>query len=113
MFCLQQGDPGLCAGRTGGFVPDACLYLADVGAAQQQHAQTALADAAADGVGQLAVQHGLVEGQLPAVITAGHGQLLIHALGADADAHAAQLIAALQRLVLSALFSSNKPPVLP
>ncbi len=64
VFCLQQGDPGLCAGRAGGFVPDACLYFADVGAAQQQHAQTALADAAADGVGQLTVQHCLVEGRV-------------------------------------------------
>ena len=60
MFCLQQGNPGLCAGRAGGFVPDACLYFADVGAAQQQHAQTALADAAADGVGQLTAQPAMV-----------------------------------------------------
>ena len=70
-----------------------------MGAAQQQHAQTALADAAADGVGQLAVQHSLVEGQLAAVVAAGGGELAVHALGADADAHAAQLVAALQRLV--------------
>ena len=70
MFCLQQGDPGLGAGRAGGFVPDACLYFADVGAAQQQHAQTALADAAADGVGQLTVQHCLVEGESqPAMVS--------------------------------------------
>ena len=99
VFCLQQGDPGLCAGRAGGFVPDACLYFADVGAAQQQHAQTALADAAADGVGQLTVQHCLVERQGAAVVTACHGQLPVHAFGADADAHAAQLVAALQGLV--------------
>ena len=70
-----------------------------MGAAQQQHAQTALADAAADGVGQLTVQHGLVEGQLAAVVAAGGGELAVHALGADTDAHAAQLVAALQRLV--------------
>ena len=70
-----------------------------MGAAQQQHAQTALADAAADGVGQLAVQHSLVEGQLAAVVAACGGELAVHALGADADAHAAQLVAALQRLV--------------
>ena len=44
-------------------------------AAQQQHAQTALADAAADGVGQFAVQHSLVEGQLAAVVAAGGGEL--------------------------------------
>ena len=63
-----------------------------MGAAQQQHAQTALADAAADGVGQFAVQHSLVEGQLAAVVAAGGGELAVHALGADADAHAAQLV---------------------
>ena len=45
----------------------------------------ALADAAADGVGQLTVQHCLVEGQGAAVVTACHGQLPVHALGADAD----------------------------
>ena len=54
----------------GGCVPNAGLHFANVGAAQQQHAQTALADAAADGVGQLTVQHGLVEGQGTAVIAA-------------------------------------------
>ena len=64
---LQQRNARLGAGLTGGSVPDAGLHLADVGAAQQQHAQTALADAAADGVGQLTVQHGLVEGQSTAV----------------------------------------------
>ena len=60
---LQQRDACLFAGLAGGGVPDAGLDLTDVGAAQQQHTQTALADAAADGVGQLAVQHSLVEGQ--------------------------------------------------
>ena len=59
---LQQRDACLLTGFAGGAVPDACLHLTDVGAAQQQHAQTALADAAADGVGQLTVQHCLVEG---------------------------------------------------
>ena len=64
---LQQRNARLGAGLAGGSVPDAGLHLADVGAAQQQHAQTALADAAADGVGQLTVQHGLVEG--PAMVS--------------------------------------------
>ena len=40
-----------------------------------------------------------MEGQGAAVIAARHGQLLVHALRADADAHAAQLVAALQRVV--------------
>ena len=46
------------------------------------------------------VQYGLVEGQGAAVVAASHGQLLVHAFRADADAHAAQLIAALQRVCL-------------
>ena len=54
----------------GGCVPDAGLHFANVGAAQQQHAQAALADAAADGVRQLTVQYGLVEGQGAAVVAA-------------------------------------------
>ena len=70
----------------GGCVPDAGLHFANVGAAQQQHAQAALADAAADGVRQLTVQYGLVEGQGAAVVAASHGQLLVHAFRADADA---------------------------
>ena len=40
------------------------LDLADVGLAQQEHGQAGLADAAADGQGQLVVQQHLVEGQL-------------------------------------------------
>ena len=40
-----------------------------------------------------------MEGQGAAVVAASHGQLLVHAFRADADAHAAQLIAALQRVV--------------
>ena len=63
----QQGDTGLGTGFAGGFIPHAGLHFTDVHTAQQQHAQAALADAAADGVGQLAVQHGLVEGQGAAV----------------------------------------------
>ena len=70
-----------------------------MGAAQKQHAQPALADAAADGAGQLAGQQRLVEGQGPAVVAAGLGQLAVQALGADPDAHAAQLVAAGQRVV--------------
>ena len=46
--CLQQRDACLGAGFAGGCVPDAGLHFANVGAAQQQHAQAALADAAAE-----------------------------------------------------------------
>src|SRR5699024_4335238 len=96
---LQQVDAGLLTGFAGGGVPDGGLHLADVGAAQKQHAQPALADAAADGAGQLAGQQSLVEGQGAAVVAAGFGQLAVQAFGADPDAHAAQLIAALEGVV--------------
>src|SRR5699024_3581765 len=96
---LQQVDAGFFAGCAGGGVPDGSLHLADVGAAQKQHAQPALADAAADGAGQLAGQQRLVEVQGPAAVAAGLGQLAVQAFGADPDAHAAQLVAAGQRVV--------------
>ena len=77
-------------------VPQGGLHLADVGLAQQQHAQAALADAAADGQGQLAVQQHLVEGQLPAVVAAGFGELRIQGLRVHPDAHGGDLQGALQ-----------------
>ncbi len=43
------------------FVPQAGLHFADVAGADHQHTQTALADAAANGQGQLARQQHLVE----------------------------------------------------
>ena len=52
---LQQQDAGLAAGRLRGLVPEARLHLADVARADHEHTQTALADAAAHGEGQLAV----------------------------------------------------------
>ncbi len=55
LFVLQQPDPGLFAGLYGSVIPDAGLNLANVGAAQHQHGKSALADAAADGQGQLTV----------------------------------------------------------
>ena len=67
---LQQRNPRFLTSALGLFVPDAALDFADVGAAQEEHTQTALADAAADGVGELAVEQFLVEGQFPAVIAA-------------------------------------------
>ena len=48
---LQQGNTCFCKCLIGFVAPDACLYLADVGVANQQHAQTALADTATDGIG--------------------------------------------------------------
>ena len=67
---LQQRDPRFLTGAFGFFVPDAALDFADMGAAQEEHTQAALADAAADGVGELTAEQFLVEGQLPTVVTA-------------------------------------------
>ena len=62
-----------------------------MGLAQEQHGQPGLADAAAHGQGELAVQEHLVEGQLPALVAAGQGELLVQGLGAHPDAHGGQL----------------------
>lgn len=75
---LQQDDACFLAFFHGFGIPDAGLDLADVAGADHQHTQAALADAAADGVRQLTVQYGLVEGQGAAVVAASHGQLLVH-----------------------------------
>ena len=45
-----------------GFGPDTGLHFADVGFLEQVHAQTTLADAAANGVGEFAGEQCLVEG---------------------------------------------------
>ena len=59
---LYQGDAGVAA-LTDHFVgPDAALNLADVGFAEEVHAEAALADAAADGAGEFAGEQALVEG---------------------------------------------------
>ena len=59
-----------------------------MGAADHQHAQAALTDAAADGQRQFAVQQHLVEGQGSAIIAARQRQLAIHRFGIHANAHA-------------------------
>ena len=48
-----------------------------MGAAQQQHAQPGLSNAAAHGIGQLAAQQRLVEGQGTAVVAAGGRKLAV------------------------------------
>ena len=44
--------------------PQRALNLPDVGFSQEEHTDTGLADAAADGVGQLFFNNSLLEGQL-------------------------------------------------
>ena len=64
MRIYSRMDPGFLTLFHGLGVPDAGLNLADVAVADHQHAEAALAHAAADGLWQLAVQQHLVEGQL-------------------------------------------------
>ena len=90
-YALQQHDARILAGLARGFVPQGDLYLADVRGADEQHAQAALADAAAHGQGQLAIQQHLVEGERAAVVAAGDRQLGVEGLGVDADTHGRDL----------------------
>ena len=61
-FCrLQQHDPRFPAALHRLVVPHARLYLADMRAADEQHAQAGLADAAADGQRQFAVEQRFME----------------------------------------------------
>ena len=52
---LEQHDTGFGTCFGGFLIPNARLHFSDVSAAQKQHTQTGLPDAAADGQGQLAV----------------------------------------------------------
>ena len=70
-----------------------------MGAAHHQHAKTALADAAADGQGQLVVEELFVEGQLPAVIAAGDLQLVVQGSSVHTDAHGGDLQSAAQHII--------------
>ena len=63
------------------------LYFADMRFLQQEHTQTALPDAAADGCRQLAVeQHGM-EAECAPLLGIAHLQLLTQTLRAHAYAH--------------------------
>ena len=68
-------------------------------ASQEQHTETALSDTSADTVGKFPIQQGFVEGERPALIMAGDGQLTVKALRADPDSHAADLIAAAEGVI--------------
>ena len=67
--------------------------------AQEEHAQPGLADTAADGQGQLALQQHSVEGQLPTLLAAGGGQLLVQSGGVHPDTHGGQFKSPLQHRV--------------
>ena len=67
--------------------------------ANEQHAQAALADAAAHRQGQLARKQHLVEGKGAAVVAAGDRQLGVKGFGVDANAHGGNLKSMAQNVV--------------
>ena len=70
-----------------------------MGLAQEDHAQPGLADAAPHGQGQLARQQHPVEGELPAAVAAGQGQLPVQGGRVHPDAHGGDLEGPLQHRV--------------
>ena len=67
------------------------LDLADVGFAQEEHADPGLADAAADGVGQLLIQNGFLERKFCTIRAACSVQLAQQGVFIHTDAHGGQL----------------------
>ena len=85
MSKLQQCDAGFFTGAQSLLVPQADLYLADMTRTKQQHAQTGLTDAAADGLGQFSMQKHLMEGEIPALVAAGLFKLAVQSCGIHPD----------------------------
>ena len=70
MKFLKDHHASIPAGVERRLIPQAGLYLTDVAGADHQHAQTGLADTAADGQRQLTREQHLVERQLAALVAA-------------------------------------------
>ena len=75
------------ADGAGVLVPQARLHLADVRAADHQHTQAGLSDAAADREREFSFEQHLVEGEGAAVVTARDGKLSVEGGAVHADAH--------------------------
>ena len=82
-----------------------------MGAADHQHAQAALADAAADGERKLIVKQHAVEGQLRALLTAGELQLARQRFRIHANAHAGNLERAAEHIVPEENVAVERPVV--
>ena len=83
-----------------------------MGLAQQQHAQAALADAAADGERQLARQQRLVERQGAPPVAARQGELAVQRLGVHPDAHGRDLQRPVQQWVVEQQVAVQAPVVI-
>ncbi len=81
-------------------------------AAEHQHTQARLADAAANRQRQLAVEQRLVEGQLAAILAAGFLELARKALCVDADAHGADFKGAIKHFVIEKNVAVQLPVVI-
>ena len=71
IFWLQQNNLVFFTDFSHILRPQACLYLADMGAVSQQHAETGLSDTAADGVRKLAVKQHLMVRKVLSILAAG------------------------------------------
>ena len=96
---LQQCDAGFFTGAQSLLVPQADLYLADMTRTKQQHAQTGLTDAAADGQRQLPRQQHPVEWESAPIVAAAGGELAIQRRLVHSNAHGGDLEAPLQHRV--------------
>ena len=96
---LYQIDAGFAAAGDHFLGPDAALDFADVGFAQEEHAEAALADAAADGAGEFSGEQALVEGEVRLPLLTLDFQLAAQGLLVHADAHAGQFERPLEDVV--------------
>ena len=76
------------------------MYFANVCFSQEEHTDSGLTDTAADGVGQLAIQNGLVERQFGTFGTACFFQLFLHCLFIYTDSHTGKLQGNVQNRVI-------------
>ena len=81
--------------------PQRALNLPDVGFSQEEHTDTGLADAAADGVGQLFFNNSLLEGQLRPFRAACFFQLGKQGLFIYTDTHGGQLQSNVQNRIIN------------
>ena len=83
----KKGDVLLTARFAHRVRPDAAGNFADMGTAEEEHAETGLADTATHGLGQFAGQELAVEVEFEAFLQLADLELLTEHFGVDADAH--------------------------
>ena len=91
LLALQQRNIGITAGLDNLFRPHAGLDFAHMGFPEEVNAHAALADTAADGLGQFAGKKGFLEGQLSPLLAAADLQLFPEGVRIHADTHGGDL----------------------